>query len=124
MPTSCIASKTGDILSRSVTPEAELVVAPAGIKVGDENLPLASVLFDGSAWKFDGAIDSSTVINRTQEILIDGAVTGSATITNLGDISISNVEFDRPSWQAESDLYIGTYFEFRDEMNTGTNALI
>jgi len=103
---------------------AELVVAPAGIKVGDENLPLASVLFDGSAWKFDGAIDSSTVINRTQEILIDGAVTGSATITNLGDISISNVEFDRPSWQAESDLYIGTYFEFRDEMNTGTNALI
>lgn len=102
----------------------ELLASPAGVKIGDENLPLASILFDGNKWKFDGEIDSSTVINKTQQIVLDGAVTGSATINNLGDISVSNVAFDRPSWQAESDLYIGTYFEFRDQMNGDLGALI
>ena len=104
---------------------AELSAAPSGIKIGDENSPLASVLFNGTSWNFSGgAIDSSTVINNSQTLTFSGDVSGSGTITNLGDITISNMDFNTSALRTEMDDYIGTYLEFRNDLNTGLDPLV
>lgn len=101
----------------------ELGVSPAGIKVGDEDSPLASVLYDGESWNFEGGISASTVIKNSQNVTFSGDVSGSGIITDLGDIEITNMEFDTAALRGEMDSYIGTYLEFRDEFIAGLNPL-
>jgi hypothetical protein len=103
---------------------SELAAAPSGIKIGDEDSPLASILYNGSVWNFDGGIGSSTVINKSQSITFSGDVSGSGTITNLGDIEITNMDFNTSALRTEMDDYIGTYIQFRNDLNTGLNSLV
>ncbi len=103
---------------------SELAAAPSGIKIGDEDSPLASILYNGTTWNFDGGIGSSTVINKSQSITFSGDVSGSGTITNLGDITITNMDFNTSALRTEMDDYIGTYLQFRNDLNSGLNSLV
>jgi hypothetical protein len=103
--------------------ELELGVTPAGIKIGTEDSPLASILYDGVSWNFEGGISAGTVFKNTQNVTISGDVTGSGVVTDLGDIEITNMEFDVQALRGEMDSYIGTYLEFRDEFIAGLNPL-
>lgn len=110
------------VLGSGVT-ELELGVTPAGIKIGTEDSPLASILYDGVSWNFEGGISAGTVFKNTQNVTISGDVTGSGVVTDLGDIEITNMEFDVQALRGEMDSYIGTYLEFRDEFIAGLNPL-
>ncbi|MNJ66445.1 hypothetical protein D3C77_625240 [compost metagenome] len=50
MPTSAMASSTGKILSTLVTPESELVVAPAGYSLAACTKPVAFAARISSGW--------------------------------------------------------------------------
>ncbi|MCY1184987.1 hypothetical protein D9M73_257250 [compost metagenome] len=50
MPTSAMASSTGKILSMLVTPESELVVAPAGYSLAACTKPVALAARTSSGW--------------------------------------------------------------------------
>lgn len=100
----------------------ELAASPAGIKIGDEDSPLASLLYNGSEWNFSAPLNASIV--ATQNVTISGDVNGSGTVTNLGDIEITNMTFDVAALRGEMDSYIGTYLEFRDGFNAGLDPLV
>lgn len=102
----------------------ELGVSPAGIKVGNEDAPLASILYDGESWNFEGGLSASTVIKNTQNVTFSGDVSGSGVITDLGDIEITNMEFNTAALRGEMDSYIGTYGEFRDGLNNNLDPLV
>lgn len=101
----------------------ELATKPAGIKVGNEDAPLASILYNGEFWSFEGGIENTTIKN-TQNINFTGDVSGSGTITDLGDVTIENMSYNVPVMRTRMDEYIGTYYEFRDIWNNGVNPLV
>lgn len=102
----------------------ELGVTPAGIKVGNEDAPLAAILYDGQSWNFEGGISASTVIKNSQNVTLSGDVSGSGVVTDLGDIEITNMTFNTAALRNEMDVYIGTYYQFRDDLNAGLNPLV
>lgn len=102
----------------------ELGVTPAGIKVGNEDAPLAAILYDGESWNFEGGISASTLIKKTQTVTFSGDVSGSGVVNDLGDIEITNMDFNTPALRTEMDEYIGTYYQFRDEFNAGLSPLV
>lgn len=100
----------------------ELAASPGGIKIGDETSPLASILWDGVQWNFGGAIAAD--VKSTQNVTFSGDVSGSGVVTDLGDIEITNMEFNTAALRGEMDSYIGTYYQFRDDLNSGLDPLV
>jgi len=100
----------------------ELAASPGGIKIGDETSPLASILWDGVQWNFGGAIAAD--VKSTQNVTFSGDVSGSGVVTDLGDIEITNMEFNTAVLRSEMDSYIGTYYQFRDDLNSGLDPLV
>lgn len=110
------------VLGKDAT-NTQLGVSPAGIKIGNENAPLASILYNGEEWTFEGGISANTLIKNNQNITFSGDVSGSGTVTDLGDIEVTDMEFNTAALRTEMDEYIGTYYEFRDTFNNNIDPL-
>jgi hypothetical protein len=110
------------VLGKDAT-NTQLGVSPAGIKIGSEGAPLASILYNGEEWTFEGGISANTLIKSNQTVTFSGDVSGSGQVTNLGNIEVTNMEFNTAALRGEMDIYIGTYNEFRDTLNNNIDPL-